>query len=77
MRGVLVSVPVHMAIFYYYSYPKLFLWLSMVHFMIIAFVGWSLIGSHGAVGASLTVLIGQVVNFTIPALWVIKKIRNK
>lgn len=71
----LISVPFHQAVFYYFSYPKLFFWLSIVHLAIIAGLGWNLISIYGAMGAAVTVLAGQVINFIIPAVWVVKKIR--
>jgi len=74
MLVFLISVPVHMAVFYYFSFPKLFFWLSLLHFGIIAVLGWNLILIYGVMGAATAVLIGQVVNFIIPALWVYRKI---
>jgi O-antigen/teichoic acid export membrane protein len=73
----LFSVPIHMAVFYYYSYPKLFFWLSLAHLSIVAFLGWYMIGAYGAMGAAVTVLTGQLVNFSIPALWVLRNIKDE
>ncbi len=70
----LISVPIHMAVFYYYSYPKLFFWISIGHLVIIALVGWNLISVYGAMGAAVTVLIGQVFNFFVPGVWVLNRI---
>ena len=72
----LISVPVHMAVIYYFSYPKLFLWISLGHLVIIAGGGWVLISSFGAMGAAFTVLIGHIFNFVVPAVWVLSKIRK-
>lgn len=73
----LISVPVHIAVIYYFSYPKLFLWISLGHLAIIAGVGWILISSFGVNGAAFTVLIGNLFNFVVPALWVLSKIKSK
>jgi O-antigen/teichoic acid export membrane protein len=73
----LISVPIHMSVFYYYSYPKLFFWISLGHLAIIAIVGWNLISIYGVMGAAWTVLIGQVFNLMVPAIWVLNKIKNK
>lgn len=73
----LISVPVHMAVIYYFSYPKLFLWISLGHLAIIAGVGWVMISSFGAMGAAFTVLIGHIFNFAVPAIWVLRKIRTQ
>jgi O-antigen/teichoic acid export membrane protein len=75
MLVFLISVPIHMSVFYYFSYPKLFFGLAILHFAIIAGVGWNLISIYGAMGAAVTVLVGQVVNFSVPAVWVLRKIR--
>jgi O-antigen/teichoic acid export membrane protein len=76
MLVFLISVPVHMAVFYYFSYPKLFFWLSLLHLGIISGLGWNLISIYGAIGASVTVLVGQIANFVIPAIWVFRKVSN-
>ena len=77
MLFFLISVPVHMSIFYYFSYPKLFFWLSIVHLTIIAGLGWVLVSRYGAIGAATSVLVAQVVGFIVPALWVIRQITRR
>lgn len=74
MLVFLISVPVHMSIFYYFSYPKLFFWLSSVHLLIIAALGWKLISVYGVMGAAFTVLVGQIFNFVVPTYWVLRKV---
>jgi O-antigen/teichoic acid export membrane protein len=76
MLVFLIAVPVHNAVFYYFSYPKLFFWLSLLHLAIIGGLGWNLISTFGAMGAAVTVLIGSVGNFIIPLIWVISKIKQ-
>lgn len=73
----LFSVPIHQAIFYYFSYPKLFVFLSIGHMLIIALLGWNLISRLGPQGAAITVLVGMIFNFIVPALWVLQKINHK
>lgn len=75
MLTFLISVPVHNAVFYYFSYPRLFLWLSFVHLAIISIAGWYAISTYGVIGAATVVLLGQVVNLMIPMAWVVRKIR--
>jgi len=77
MLFFLISVPIHMAVIYYYSYPKLFLWISLGYLAIIAGVGWILISSFGAIGAAFTVLIGNIFNLVLPAFWVLRRIRTQ
>lgn len=72
----LFSVPLHMAVIYYFSYPKLFFWVSLGHLAIIAGLGWVLISSFGAMGAAFTVLVGNIFNFVVPGAWVLLKIRK-
>jgi len=72
----LISVPVHNAIFYYYSYPKLFVWLAIGNIIIIAVFGWNLILHFGATGAALAVLVGNVFNLVIPAIWVMYQLKK-
>ncbi len=72
----LISIPVHSVIFYYFSYPKLFVWVSLVNILIIGLVGWPLINSFGFIGAAWTVLLGNVSNFIIPGIWVVRKFKK-
>jgi len=72
----LISVPVHMAIFYYFSKPSIFFWLSIVHLLTIGILGWYLTSFYGVLGTACTVLIGQLVNFLVPLIWVLRRIRS-
>ena len=76
MLFFLISVPIHNAIIYYFSYPKLFFWQSLVYLFIIGFGGWYLIGMYGVIGAALVVLIGQVFNFVYPGIWLWVRVRD-
>lgn len=73
----LISVPVHMAVFYYFSYPQLFVLIALGHLAIIGVVGYLMISSYGTVGAAITVLIGTLFNFIVPLVWVLKKLNNE
>lgn len=72
----LISVPAHTAVIYYFSYPKLFVYITSVNLLIISVLGWLLIGSYGYTGAALAVLIGNLTSFIIPGVWVLKKFRE-
>jgi O-antigen/teichoic acid export membrane protein len=72
----LISVPVHMSVFYYFSFPKLFFMVSLFHFILVSILGWYIIGKYGVIGASFTVLAGQIFDFTIPLIYVLRKIRK-
>ncbi len=69
----LISVPAHTSVIYYFSYPKLFVWISLGHLLIIAGLGWVLISSYGFIGAALAVLIGNIFNFLVPAIWALRR----
>ena len=71
----LISVPIHNAIFYYFSKPSLFFWLSLLNLSIVMILGWNLISAYGVVGAAISVLVGQFFNFLIPLIWVLREIR--
>lgn len=72
----LISVPIHMSVFYYFSYPQLFVWISVGHLAIIAILGWHLISLYGAIGAAVTVLVGTIFNFAVPLIWVLRRLKN-
>lgn len=73
----LFSIPVHASVFYYFSKPRLFVYISSVNLLIIAVLGWQLIGLYGYMGAAMTVLVGNISNFVIPAVWVYRENRRK
>ena len=72
----LASMPIHMSIFYYFSYPKLFFWVSLGHLVITGGLGWILISAYGAIGAAYSVVLGSVFNFVVPLVWVIKRVKK-
>jgi O-antigen/teichoic acid export membrane protein len=76
MLVFLFSTPIHISVFYYFSYPKLFFWLALVNLVIVVFLGLILTSKYGSIGAASTVLIGQTINFIIPLVWVLRKIRQ-
>lgn len=77
MLFFLISVPIHNAIIYYFSYPKLFFWQSLVYLLIVAIGGWHLIGNYGVIGAAYVVLIGQMFNFVYPGVWLWLRVSNE
>ncbi len=72
----LISLPVHTSIIYYFSKPKVFVWVSIGHLLIIGFLGYFLISTHGVIGAAITVLIGMIFNFLTPLTWFLYKLRK-
>jgi O-antigen/teichoic acid export membrane protein len=70
----LISVPVHMAIFYYFSKPSFFFWLSLGHLILITTLSYLLLNSLGVIGAAWAVLAGQFFSFIIPFVWVVRKV---
>ncbi len=73
----LISIPAHSSVIFYFSYPKLFVYISIVHLIITVALGWILIPSFGYIGAALTVLVGNVSNLIIPGVWALKKFGSK
>jgi O-antigen/teichoic acid export membrane protein len=72
----LVSIPVHTTIIYYYAKPIVFVWVGIIHLLIIFFVGSFLIQKYGVTGAALSVLVGNISNFLVPAGWVMYKLKK-
>ncbi len=72
----LMSVPVHTAVIYYFSYPRLFVFISLVHMFIMIGGGWLIIPIYGYIGAAFVVFAGNISNFMIPAWWVYKKFKS-
>lgn len=72
----LISVPAHTAVFYYFSYPKLFVFVDLIYLLIVGVGGYFLISKFGIMGAAYTMLIGNINNFTIPFIWVLRKFKN-
>lgn len=72
----LVSLPAHQAVFYYFAKPQLFVLISLIHLMIMISLGNYLINILGLIGVAITVLIGNISNFLIPAFWVLLKFKK-
>ncbi|KKR11739.1 MAG: hypothetical protein UT39_C0003G0008 [Candidatus Woesebacteria bacterium GW2011_GWA1_39_21] len=69
MLFFLISVPFHNAIIYYYSYPKLFSYLSVINFIVIASLSVFLTLNFGYQSTAYAIMAGNIVNFIVPALW--------
>ncbi len=72
----LISIPVHTAVIYYFAYPKLFVYISLGHLLIMIVGGYYLISSFGILGAALAALLGNIFNLIVPAIWVLNKFRK-
>ena len=72
----LISIPAHTSVFYYFGYPKLFVYIALGHLVIIAGLGYTLIGEFGYLGAAYTVLVGNIFNFLVPTIWAIRKFKR-
>lgn len=76
MLTFLISLPIHNAVIYYFSYPKLFFYVSIGHLLLVGSLGWYLTQRYGVYGMAFSVLAGSFLNFIIPFVWVLKKIRT-
>ncbi len=73
----LLSIPSHQTIFYYFSNPKFFVTISIFILLILIAANLMLVPLFGIIGAALSVLIGAVINFIIPTIYVLKKLNVK
>ncbi len=72
----LISIPLHSSIMYYFGRSDIFVWIALVHLLIVGVFGYFLIGNYGVVGTALTVLVGMIANFLLPLFWFINKLRK-
>lgn len=72
----LISIPVHSSIIFYFGRPDIFVWVSLIHLLIISLAGFYLITNFGVIGTASTVLIGMLSNFFIPLFYFLYKIRK-
>lgn len=72
----LISVPLHNSIIFYYGRSDIFVWVSIVHLLIIGFLGFFMITNYGVIGTSLTVVIGMLSNFLLPLAWFLFKVKK-
>ena len=70
---LLISVPIHTSVFYYFAYPKLFVYVESLHLIVVFIAGWFLIPVLGIGGGALAILIGNISNFLLPGVWVYYK----
>lgn len=72
----LLSVPVHNSIIFFFGRSDIFVWVSIIHLLIIGLVGVFMISNYGVIGTSLTVLIGMIANLLLPLGWFLFKIKK-
>jgi len=72
----LISVPVHTSIYYYFSKPKVFVFVCLGQIILISTLGWYAISTYGYIGAAFTMLVGNLFNFVVPGLWVLNKLKK-
>ena len=72
----LIAIPIHSSIIFYFGRPDIFVWISLGHLIIIAFLGYYLINNFGLMGAAYTVLVGTIFNFISPLIWFLIKIEK-
>ena len=77
MLVFLISVPIHTSVIYYFSYPKLFVWVTMVHLAVVALVGYFLIPVFGIFAVAYSVLFANILDLAIPGVWVLLKLKEK
>ncbi len=77
MLVFLISIPFHNAIIYYYSYPKLFTYLSVINLLVVFPLAYLLTVKYGVFATAYASLTGNTINFIIPFLWFMKKLRKK
>lgn len=73
----LISVPIHTSVFYYFSYPKLFVWITMVHLAVVALAGYFLIPVFGIFAVAYSVLFANILDLAIPGIWVVLKLKEE
>lgn len=72
----LLSVPLHNSIIFFFGRSDIFVWIALMHLLIVGCLGYFLIGNYGVVGTALTVLAGMIANFLLPFFWFINRIRK-
>lgn len=73
----LISLPAHQAIFYFFAQPQIFVGVTLINILTMIFVGLWLVPIYGLIGAAVTLLIGNLVNFILPTIWVIWQFSKK
>lgn len=72
----LLALPSHQAVYYYFSKPNIFTFVTFGQLLITAALGWYLISSLGILGASLTVLANNLFGFIVPGVWVLMQFKR-
>lgn len=72
----LMSVPFHNAIIYYFSYPRLFSYLSVINFVVVATLSVYLTKTFGYQATAYAIVAGNFVNFLISALWFWRRVKS-
>jgi len=73
----LISVPAHTSVIYYFSYPRLFVYITLVNLLIVAVFGSYFIPIYGSIAAAYSMLVGSITNLLIPGIWVLRRFKNE
>ncbi len=65
----LMTMPINDALLYYFSNSKFFVWLSIAGLLIAVLSGVFLIPQYGMIGAAYSVLIGNIFDLVVPAVY--------
>lgn len=72
-----LALPSHQTIFYYFSNPRAFVWISILILLVMIILNIILISQLGILGAALSVFVGSIINFILPGLYVYKKLKSR
>lgn len=72
----LISTPAHQAIFYYFSNPKVFVFILFLQLASITLLSWYLIPIYGIIGAASAVLVGNILNFLATNFLVLRRFKK-
>lgn len=72
----IASLPAHQYVYYFFSYPKLFVITSFLHVILVSSLSFILTPSLGINGSATAVLIGSLFNLVVPLFWVLKSFKQ-
>lgn len=73
----LIALPIHTSILYFYSRSDFFVWISILHLVLVSVGSYVGLTYIGLIGVALSVLFAMVINVMISFIWLSRKIYLK
>lgn len=73
----LLALPIHTTVMYYFARSDIFVWVSLVHLLVVSFLGYWGVITYGYLGLAMVMLVGNIFNLIIPGVWLWNRFKRE